>query len=252
MAIPQGSTTNNNVEMDPLYQARILLLAETAPPSGLIFRLQGSGAFLRTTSTMNDAFQLVTGWHPALFILQDWSARFAPWLMELSAYPACAGLPVLAIGMDGDANAMSALDAGASAYVSTPYSETLLLAQASALLKKNQHWKCLPVEQGSLIQVNPGSCRVWVNGEEIRLSRRLFRFLHYLALHPDRTFSSREIANVLTDGRSLIQENSVAAQVHRLRKCLEKAGAAEWLETVHGFGYRLSLPPKNAIDVKLS
>jgi two-component system phosphate regulon response regulator PhoB len=33
---------------------------------------------------------------------------------------------------------------------------------------------------------------------------------------------------------------------------MEAAGAGEWLETVHGFGYRLTLPQKKSFDVKLS
>jgi len=39
-----------------------------------------------------------------------------------------------------------------------------------------------------------------------------------------------------------VQENTIAAQIHRLRKVLEGAGADVWLETVHGFGYRVNIP----------
>jgi len=37
-------------------------------------------------------------------------------------------------------------------------------------------------------------------------------------------------------------ENTIAAQIHRLRKVLEGAGGDVWLETVHGFGYRVNIP----------
>jgi two-component system phosphate regulon response regulator PhoB len=239
-------------DSSPLSQSRVMVFTRTPSIDRLVLRLQRGGAFVKLMTDESQLLRTIKDWRPVLLIVSHWSADLAPWLRELVALPLCTELPVLAIGMDSEVYAMSALDAGASAYMAQPYSETLLAAQVGALLKHSRHWEALAVEKNPLICVQPESRRVWVNEVEIRLSRRLFRFLHYLALHPDRTFSSAEIANVLSDGHKMIQENSVTAQVHRLRKCLELSGAESWLETVHGFGYRLCLPQKIAFDVNLS
>ncbi|MCY0872049.1 MAG: winged helix-turn-helix domain-containing protein [Acidithiobacillus caldus] len=137
---------------------------------------------------------------------------------------------------------MAALDAGVHAYLTYPLSETLLIAQASALLRGGQGWEGTAVEIPGVLRIDPMAHRIWVQEQELQLSRRIFRLFHYLALHPGQTFSAAEIAHHLSDGRKFVQENTIAAQIHRLRKALEAAGADIWLETVHGFGYRLSVP----------
>ncbi len=236
-----------------LLGSRILVFSTGKPADKMALRLQRSGAFVKALNGHErDVLPLIKRWHPVLLIITDWSVDMAPWLNELLTLPVCMHLSILALGADDEAHAMSALDAGASAYLADTVAESILRAQVGTLLKSGHHWESTEVRQDPYIWINPESSRIRLNGFEIRLSRRLFRFLHYLALHPDRTFTALEIANVLSDGQKFIQENSVAAQVHRLRRYMEAAGAGEWLETVHGFGYRLTLPQKISFDVKLS
>ncbi|PKY11538.1 transcriptional regulator [Acidithiobacillus marinus] len=231
--------------VNPVSGARILVLGSELSPDKLTLRLQRSGAYVQVlTVASDDTVSTIKRWQPALLILKEWSPKMAAWLTELLTFPSCMRLSILAMGKDDEAHAMTALDAGASAYLANTVTESIFQAQVGALLKNAQHWEFMEVRQEPHLWINPGNSRVWLNGTEIRLSRRLFRFLHYLALHPDHTFTPQEISNVLSDGQKFIQENSIAAQVHRLRKSMDKAGAGEWLETVHGFGYRLNLPEK--------
>ncbi|MHB0889101.1 response regulator transcription factor [Acidithiobacillus sp.] len=232
-------------ETDPLERSRILLLSEQGNADlSMVSRLRRSGALPRSVSDTDAAALLVQRWHPQLLIISPWSNTVGSWCKGLCSRAEGMNLPILAIGPgENESMAMMALDAGADAYLAQPVSDTLLLAQVGALLKRSGHWEQVVAGQVEILQVNPFTHRVWVRGREIHLSRRLFRLLHYLALHPDQTFSARHIASLLSDGSKFIQENSVAAQIHRLRKALEARQAGEWLETVHGFGYRLTLPP---------
>lgn len=231
--------------VNPVSGSRILVLASEPSPDKLTLRLQRSGAHVKVLAAHAvEVANTLKRWQPGLLIMKDWSPNMAPWLNELLALPGCLHISILVMGVDDEEHAMSALDAGAGTYLSSTVAESIFLAQVAALLKNTQHWESTEVRQEPHIWINPGSSRVWLNGSEIRLSRRLFRFLHYLALHPDRTFSPQEISHILSDGQKFIQENSIAAQVHRLRKIMDEAGAGEWLETVHGFGYRLNLPEK--------
>ena len=232
-------------ETDPLERSRILLLSEKGDAApAMVSRLRRFGALPRSVSARDAATLLVQRWHPQLLVISPWSNTMGAWCKGLCSRAEGMNLPILAIGPGGNEDmAMMALDGGADAYLTQPVSDTLLLAQISALLKRNSHWEQVVAGQMEILQVNPLTHRVWVRGREIRLSRRLFRLLHYLALHPDQTFSARHIASLLSDGSKFIQENSVAAQIHRLRKALDTRHAGEWLETAHGFGYRLTLPP---------
>ncbi|MHB1203772.1 MAG: response regulator transcription factor [Acidithiobacillus sp.] len=232
-------------ETDPLERSRILLLSEQGDADlSMVSRLKRCGALPRSVSDTNAAALLVQRWHPQLLVISPWSNPMGSWCKGLCSRAEGMNLPILAIGPgENESMAMMALDAGADAYLAQPVSDTLLLAQIGALLKRNSHWEQVVAGQMEILQVNPRTHRVWVRGREIHLSRRLFRLLHYLALHPDQTFSAQYIASLLSDGSKFIQENSVAAQIHRLRKALEARQAGEWLETVHGFGYRLTLPP---------
>lgn len=232
-------------ETDPLERSRILLLSEQGDADlSMVSRLKRCGALPRSVSDTNAAALLVQRWHPQLLVISPWSNPMGAWCKGLCSRAEGMNLPILAIGPGGNEDmAMMALDGGADAYLTQPVSDTLLLAQISALLKRNSHWEQVVAGQMEILQVNPRTHRVWVRGREIHLSRRLFRLLHYLTLHPDQTFSAQYIASLLSDGSKFIQENSVAAQIHRLRKALEARQAGEWLETVHGFGYRLTLPP---------
>ncbi len=245
-------STARTEAINNLSGSRIMIFTTGKSADNIILKLQKSGAFVKVISSYNDVSMLVKSWHPELLIITDWSEGMSTWLSEWAALPFCTELPILVIGAGGEGNALSALDAGANAYLAEPFRDTILQAQVGALLKNGHSWETTEIKQEPYIWINPNSSRIWINGLELRLSRRLFRFLHYLALHPDRTFTPVEISKVLSEGRKLIQENSVAAQVHRLRKCLDAAGAGAWLETVHGFGYRLTIPQKNAFDVNLS
>ena len=94
----------------------------------------------------------------------------------------------------------------------------------------------------STLCVDPVAQRVWIRDQEVHLTRRLFRLMHYLALHPDHMFSSLEVSTILAERNQTMQSNAIAVQIYRLRKTLEAVGADTWLETVHGFGYRLVVP----------
>ncbi len=229
-------------EMDPLYRARTLLFGQAPEIDGLTQRLRRSGAFPRRATDRKLVAEVLRDWRPQLLILLSWQGDLATDLRQWLAGPQGENLRVLALGPEGDDQAMAALDAGVHAYLTYPLSETLLIAQASALLRGGQGWEGTAVEIPGVLRIDPMAHRIWVQEQELQLSRRIFRLFHYLALHPGQTFSAAEIAHHLSDGRKFVQENTIAAQIHRLRKALEAAGADIWLETVHGFGYRLSVP----------
>ncbi|MHB0887171.1 response regulator transcription factor [Acidithiobacillus sp.] len=232
------------ISLNPVDRPRVLMIsperADTALADGLLRHL---GAVVRIESSIEKAEHVLEIWRPQTLVLSFGSGTLIEWLADLRQRPGNAEIPILALG-DGNADeeARAALDAGADAYLARPVRITLLVAQVQSLLHRAERWEHQVVGDKATLCVDPIAHRVWVNGREIFLTRRLFRILHYLALHPDHTFSSADMSTMLTQGKGLLQPNSVTAQMHRLRMALETVSAAHWIETVHGFGYRLTLP----------
>ncbi|GAB7046102.1 hypothetical protein JCM9534A_12280 [Catenuloplanes indicus JCM 9534] len=73
------------------------------------------------------------------------------------------------------------------------------------------------------------------DGRELPLTRLEFELLHFLARHPKRAFSRRELLDHVWPGEQ-IGGRTVDVHVRRLRL---KAGNAPLVSTLRGFGYRL-------------
>lgn len=83
---------------------------------------------------------------------------------------------------------------------------------------------------------------VSVGGVELDLTAREFEIVSTLAEHPGWVFSPDELA-AADDLRDYSPE-SVSVLVSRLRRKFASAGAPAAIETVRGFGYRLSEPAR--------
>ena len=230
--------------LNPVERPRVLMVSpegsDAVLADGLLRHL---GAAVRMESGSEEVEHLLRVWRPQVLVLSlDSSARVA-WLVRLRQRAENTAISMLALGNDSaEEEARAALDAGADAYLARPVGITLLVAQVQSLLHRGEPWEHRVVGHKATLCVDPIARRVWVNGQEVSLTRRLFRILHYLALHPDHTFSGADMSTLLSSGKGLLQPNSITAQVHRLRMVLATASAAHWIETVHGFGYRLTLP----------
>ena len=254
-------TAKVDAPQDPGKRKRILLLADPAspdagyPPVELVLRR--TGALVQTVAAIPQAERLLRKWQPQILVIVGWFPLLADWCLRLRRQPPTFQLPLLVIGtninQDETREAMEALDAGADAYLTAPLAPQLLVAQVQAMLKRMQGWELERIGDAESLCLDPVAHRAWVLGQEVRLPRRMFTLLYYLAKNPDHTFSMAEVSSVLNAEKGgYMQPNAVAAQVYRLRKVLGAVGAGDWLETVHGFGYRFT-PPKSMHDItKLS
>ncbi|WP_308388744.1 winged helix-turn-helix domain-containing protein [Acidithiobacillus sp. AMEEHan] len=229
-------------EIDPLFHARVMLHGNGPFAESLEKRLRSQRAVPRQVRNIRALGMQLRQWSPQLLIFADWGSHLAGTLLESQGELLHCGTAVMALGPEGDEEAMIALDAGVNVYVGTPASEALVLAQASALLRHGHSWEQAVIDIPGILRVDPESRRVYIFDQELDLTKRLFRLFHYMAQQSERAFSPMEIAQHLTMSQRQIQQNTVAAQIHRLRKRLEEVGASSWLQTVHGFGYRLSIP----------
>jgi two-component system phosphate regulon response regulator PhoB len=133
---------------------------------------------------------------------------------------------------------IAGLETGADDYVTKPFSPRELLARSRALLRrKSPHVADAPLAAGP-VRLDPASCTVAVDGQQIEIGNAEYKLLKYLLAHRERVFSRAQLLDKVWGDHAVIEERTVDVHVGRLRKSL---GAAEGLiRTVRSVGYMLS------------
>ena len=78
---------------------------------------------------------------------------------------------------------------------------------------------------------------VTLDGKPIKLTPTEYRILHYLAINVDKPISADELVHHNFDGDAVKTKEEVPVFISRLRGKLGRQS----IETVFGFGYRLTL-----------
>jgi two-component system phosphate regulon response regulator PhoB len=129
------------------------------------------------------------------------------------------------------------LEVGADDYVTKPFSPREIVLRIKAIMRRGQG-EAAP-EQMTLgaISVDPARHHVTVDGKPVRLTSVEFKLLTMLMRRRGRVQERDRLLNEVWGYESAIDTRTVDTHVRRLRKKLGKA--ADAIETVRGFGYRL-------------
>ncbi|MER5972564.1 response regulator transcription factor [Streptomyces sp. NPDC002055] len=166
---------------------------------------------------------------------------------------------VVATARDDDAEVIKLLNAGADDYVVKPFSGGQLAARLGAVLRRTappagaaypaggpEQTAGAPaaprVLQVGDLQVDPPARTAYLAGRELRLTRREFDLLAYLAAHADQVVSRRRIlADVWR--QPYVEDQTIDVHLSALRRKLgERASQPRYLHTVRGIGIKLVAP----------
>jgi DNA-binding response OmpR family regulator len=146
---------------------------------------------------------------------------------------------VLVTARDSDIDVVVGLDAGASDYVTKPFSTNVLLARVRAHLRAGDVVDHdAPIEIG-LLRVDPAAYSASIDGVGVDLRRREFELLLHLARNLGRVLTREQLLSDVWDLHWDSSTKTVDMHVLALRRKLE--GAVE-IVTVRGVGYRLVSP----------
>jgi DNA-binding response OmpR family regulator len=152
--------------------------------------------------------------------------------------------PVLMLTAKGQTqDKVEGLDAGADDYLVKPFAFEELLARIRALKRR-------PADTiGSVLEVDDlkldtNSFEVKRDGKLIQLSNKEFALLEYFMRHPKKILTKDQIINHVWSYDADVLPNSVEVYVGYLRNKIDKAFADKksLIQTIRGFGYKLSLP----------
>jgi two-component system KDP operon response regulator KdpE len=144
---------------------------------------------------------------------------------------------------DNESDKVDALDAGADDYVTKPCKSHELLARIRAVLRR------LPGAVGRLalgdVEVDFEARQVIRRNQRVRLTPREFDLLRYLAAHPNKVLSHRELLQAVWGPDYGDEVDALRVVVNQLRKKIEaQPSKPVCLLTEPWVGYRLDLSPE--------
>jgi DNA-binding response OmpR family regulator len=145
---------------------------------------------------------------------------------------------VLVTARDAEIDIVVGLDAGASDYVTKPFSMNVLLARVRAHLRATAVSPDEAVEVGAL-RVDPAAYVATVDGEPVDLRRREFELLALLCREAGRVVTRERLLAEVWDLHWETSTKTLDMHVMALRR---KLGDAIEIATVRGVGYRLVAP----------
>ncbi|MBD2451470.1 response regulator transcription factor [Nostoc sp. FACHB-152] len=179
---------------------------------------------------------------------RDYDLLILDWMLpEMSGLDLCrqyrkAGktAPVLMLtAKDTTGDKVTGLDAGADDYLVKPTDLFELLARVRALGRRSPVWQGEKLQLADL-QLHLSTGMVERGEATVELSTREFQLLEYLMRHPYQILTRNQIEQALWEWGSEPESNATTTLVRRLRQRLKLLGAAHWLETIYGMGYRIN------------
>jgi len=205
------------------------------------FSLRESGWNVSAVQSTQEAWDALHERKPQLILL-DWMLPDQTGLRLLARIRAdrhFADIPVIMLTAKSmEEDKLAGLNSGADDYITKPFSPRELLARSRALLRrKSPHLAEAPLRAGS-VTLDPNSCTVTVEGQQIDIGNAEYKLLKYLMAHRERVFSRAQLLDKVWGDHAVIEERTVDVHVLRLRKALKAADGL--IRTVRSVGYMLS------------
>ncbi|WP_177222351.1 response regulator transcription factor [Paenibacillus sp. UNC496MF] len=176
---------------------------------------------------------------PHLVILDIQLPRFDGfhWCREIRAV---SKVPILFLSSrDHPMDMVMAMNMGADDYIQKPFHLDVLLAKVQAILRRTYtygeeaadviEWK------GSLLQLNRGAIRK--DGKEVELTKNEFFILATLVKAKNEIIPRQELIRRLWEDEQFVNDNTLTANMTRLRQKLAILGLDEAIVTKKGLGY---------------
>jgi DNA-binding response OmpR family regulator len=155
---------------------------------------------------------------------------------------------VMLTGRVQESDKVLGLELGCDDYLAKPFSIRELTARIKALYRRIERAEELGrITSGDRIldlgplKIDHGKRRVQVHGEPVQLTVKEYDLLHTLATRPGRTFSRRQLLDLVWDEEAEVFEHTVNSHVNRLRSKIEdNPNRPRLILTVWGIGYRFT------------
>ena len=211
----------------------------------LSMNLQRAGFEVLRASNGREALELARKEEPDLLVLDLMMPELdgLEVARQIKQSGATASIPILMLTARADeVDRIVGLELGADDYVTKPFSPREIVLRVQAILRRMETVPAAAevLEIGS-IRLDRIRHEVVIRGERVDFTATEFKLLSVLMERCGRLQSREVLLNDVWGYESVIDTRTVDTHIRRLR---EKMGvAADLIETVRGFGYRLVTPP---------
>lgn len=161
-------------------------------------------------------------------------------IKQLKADHSKSGIIIIS-AKNSDDDKILGLDLGADDYLSKPFNFSELNSRIRALLRRRNF------DGENILQINeliikPKEHCVFVNGEEVVLTKKEFDLLLFLVTNKNRVVSKLSIAEHLSidDEDQLFNHDFIYVHLRNLRKKLSDKGCIDYIQTIYGIGYKFN------------
>ena len=153
--------------------------------------------------------------------------------------------PVLVLtARDAVEDRIAGLDTGADDYLVKPFAFEEVVARIRALLRRPALSEPMRLTVADL-ELDLATRQVVRRGQAIDLTFREFELLHYLMRHEGRIVSRGMLAQRIwrDTARSTTLDNVIDVHIARVRRKIDRPGAAKLIHTIRGVGFALRVDP---------
>ena len=226
--------------------ARILVVDDEPDIVALVvYHLAKVGYRVSSASTGPDALAVAKRERPALVVLDLMLPGMSGFdvLREIRSDAGTKDVAVLMLtARKEEPDRIKGLSLGADDYLTKPFSPQEMVLRVQAILRRvSSGGPAADVLQVGPIVIDRAALTVSVGGRMLDLTATEYKLLLMLAERRGRVQARAHLLETVWDAAPDIQTRTVDMHVQRLRSKLGPAG--DLIETVRGFGYRLSAPP---------
>lgn len=145
---------------------------------------------------------------------------------------------IMLTALDQETDMVMGYEAGADDYIAKPFSLSVLIMKINAYFRKESANENRIIKAGN-VKVDKGAMKVYVNEEEISLTKNEWKLLLLFMENPNIILSKEQILEKIFDIDSeFVDENTVAVNIARLRKKIDTGDDGKRLiKNVRGLGY---------------
>ena len=133
---------------------------------------------------------------------------------------------------------VTGLNTGADDYIVKPFSPRELVARINAVLRRSDPGGTDGKISAGAISMDTVSRQVFLADKPAHIGPTEYRLLEFFMTHENRAFSRSQLLDHVWGTNVFLEERTVDVHIRRLRKNLEKAKLAHYIQTVRSHGYR--------------
>ena len=199
--------------------------------------LSGEGYAAARAYSGTEALMYLSSNRPDLILLD----LMLPGLSGEELLPLIKGIPVIVVSAKAEvSDKVELLLAGASDYITKPFSTEELLARITVQLRKSSAGTAGDILTFDSICLNLNTRAVEISGVPVHLTQTEYAILKLLMQNPSQVITKSVMLDRISEDTPDCTESSLKVHISNLRRKLKSVEGKDYIEAVWGIGFKLN------------